>query len=79
MTDFAAAFTRMAERIAAIEEADFNGAFVVVTPDGTVIDQMLQGSRDEGSFWILVKTKTEVGYAEFQQRGMEQTFGGFRR
>lgn len=79
MTDFAAAFTRMAERISAIEEADFNGALVLVAPDGTAIDMMIQGSRDEVVFWSMAKSKIEIAATEFANRGMEQTFGGFRR
>lgn len=79
MTDFAAAFTRMAERIAAIEEADFNGALVLVAPDGTAIDMMIQGSRDEVVFWSMAKSKIEIAASEFANRGIEPSFGGFRR
>lgn len=79
MADFATAFTRMAERIAAIEEGDFNGALVVVGPDGTVIELLMQGTRDEGLFWGTGKIKVEAALAQFEQRHLDQNFGGFRR
>lgn len=79
MPDFAAAFTRMAERIAAIEESDFNGALVLVAPDGTAIEMMMQGSRDEVVFWSTAKSKVEIAATEFTNRGTESVFGGFRR
>lgn len=75
MADLAAAFTRMAARIAAIEPEDFNGALVLVAPDGTEITLMMQGSRDEVVFWSTAKSKIEVAATDFAQAQM--TGNGF--
>jgi len=79
MIDLSEAFTRMAARIHAIEPGDFSGALVLVAPDGTTIEMMIQGTKDEVVFWSTAKSKIEIAAADFAQRGMEPSFGGFRR
>lgn len=79
MADLAAAFIRMAERIRAIEPDDFNGAVVLVAPDGTEITLMMQGSRDEMVFWSTAKSKIEIAAADFAQREAAPGFGQYHR
>jgi hypothetical protein len=78
MADLADAFTRMADRIRAIQPDDFNGALVLVAPDGTEITMMMQGSRDEMVFWSTAKSKIEIAATDFAQRATAPTFGQFR-
>jgi hypothetical protein len=78
MADLAAAFDAMAARIRAIDPDDFNGALVVVDPDGTSITMMLQGTRDETLFWSTAKSKIEIAATEFAQKGLAPAFGQYR-
>jgi hypothetical protein len=78
VADLADAFTRMAERIRAIEPADFNGALVLVAPDGTEITLMMQGTRDEVVFWSTAKSKIEIAATDFAQKAAAPVFGQYR-
>lgn len=78
MADLADAFTCMAERIRAIPPDDFNGALVLVAPDGSEITLMMQGTRDEVVFWSTAKSKIEIAATEFAQRATQRAFGQYR-
>lgn len=77
MSDLSAAFDQMANRIRAIDEGDFNGALVLVAPDGTAMTLMLQGSRDEAIFWATAKSKVEIAATDFAQRMTDPVFGQY--
>jgi hypothetical protein len=79
MPDLADAFTRMAARIRAIQPEDFNGALVLVAPDGTEITLMMQGTRDEVVFWSTAKSKIEIAATDFAQRASAPVFGQYGR
>ena len=79
MSDLADAFTRMAARIRAIQPEDFNGALVLVAPDGTEITLMMQGTRDEVVFWSTAKSKIEIAATDFAQRASAPVFGQYGR
>ena len=79
MSDLADAFTRMAARIRAIQPEDFNGALVLVAPDGTEIALMMQGTRDEVVFWSTAKSKIEIAATDFAQRASAPVFGQYGR
>lgn len=78
MADLAEAFTRMAERIRAIQPDDFNGALVLVAPDGTEITLMMQGTRDEVVFWSTAKSKIEIAATDFASKATSPVFGQYR-
>lgn len=79
MADLADAFEAMAARIRAIDPQDFNGAVVVVAPDGGGFTMLLQGTRDETLFWSTAKSKMELSANDFAMRGVQPGFGtGYR-
>jgi hypothetical protein len=78
MADLAEAFTRMAERIRAIRPDDFNGALVLVAPDGTEITLMMQGTRDEVVFWSTANSKIEIAASAFATKATAPVFGQYR-
>lgn len=78
MSDLADAFTRMAERIRAIQPDDFNGALVAVGPDGVEIVMLMQGSRDEIVFWSVASTKVDSTAKDVAQRATQPVFGQYR-
>lgn len=78
MADLADAFTRMAERIRAIQPDDFNGALVLVAPDGSEITLMMQGTRDEVVFWSTAKSKIEIAATDFANKTAAPVFGQYR-
>ena len=79
MADLGDAFDKMAARIRAIEPDDFNGALVLVAPDGVQITLMMQGSRDEVVFWSTAKSKIEIAATDFAQRAAGPAFGQYGR
>lgn len=78
MTDPAAAFREMAERIEKNDPAEFAGAILLVPPDGKPIEILLvDKSRDEAFFWATASSRIEIATAEFgqRQRGGQDPFG----
>lgn len=79
MADLGDAFRRMAGRIEAIQADDFNGALVLVAPDGSEITLMMQGTRDEVVFWSTAKSKIEIAATEFANKSTQPMFGQYGR
>lgn len=79
--DFAEAFTRMAERIAAVNEGEFSGALVAVSPDGKVVIEVLtiDPTKDQGAFWGIVNAKVEAAKSDFIEGERLAAGGGYRR
>jgi len=71
--DPAAAFSRMAERIAAMKPEEFAGAVVVMSPDGSSMEFLLADpGQSVANFWNMAKTRFEIAYAEIETRSREQ-------
>lgn len=62
----AAALCRaMAERIDRQEDADFSGALLVISPDGSKVEMvMVDPSLDVAAFWGIAKTKVDIAAGE---------------
>lgn len=59
--DRAQPFRDMAERIARNKGEEFGGALLVVSPDGSVLDFVLLGSKaDIVAFWGAAKVRVEI-------------------
>jgi len=71
--DYSSPFRRVADRIDRNQDAPFAGAFVIVTPDGSVEELLLlDKTANPAVFWSIVKTKAEIAIAEIdehQRRG----------
>jgi hypothetical protein len=77
ITDHAAAFRSMADKIDTNRNNGFAGAFVIVGPNGEVeATLILDGKPSEASFWALVSTKASIAIAEAEAQQQAQG-GGF--
>lgn len=77
LTDHAAAFRAMAEKIDLNRDNGFAGAFVIVAPNGEVeATLMLDGKPNDASFWALITSKAQIAIAEAEANQQAQG-GGF--
>lgn len=75
MSDLAAPFTSMAERISRNQDEGFGGAFVIVPPGEEaepLVMLMLDNSNDPSLFWATLKTTCEMALHRLD----EQNRGG---
>lgn len=80
MTNAAAPFAEMADRIKANTEADFAGAFVVCPPEGEPLTLLLLDNRKNPAvFWSMLKSHAEIALNEMAERERVQGWSGGRR
>lgn len=78
--DNAAAFRLVADKIDLNKTNGFGGAFVIVTPDGVVMDLLLlDNSQNPAMFLGLVKTRAEIALAEMEADSRQDNMGFGRR
>jgi len=66
-------FRDMADRIERNTPEEFQGAFLILAPDGTVISASLFDPKpDEGAFWALIGSAVETAVNAFRQKEMLQ-------
>lgn len=66
-------FTAMAERIARNDPKEFQGAYIIIAPDGKIISHLfvdLEG--DENSFWGFVASAVQIASTEAQVRAEDK-------
>lgn len=72
-------FKLMAGKIERNGGVDFGGAFVLVPPEGTVVDLLiLDSNATPAVFWSLIQTKAQIALAELEADS-RQGFSGQRR
>lgn len=78
--DNAAPFCEMAEKINLNIANGFGGAFVVVSPDGTILSTLLlDNAQDPAMLWGTVKTRAEIALAEMEADSRQDNMGFGRR
>jgi hypothetical protein len=79
ITNAAASFRRVADKIDLNAGNGFGGAFVIVAPDGLTMDALLldnDDAKNPAMFWGLLKARAEVAIAEIDDAQRRGGFGG---
>lgn len=70
-------FSDMAARVKHNTATEFGGAFVIVAPDGTVMESLVLDSKpDTAHFFMLLSTKIQQALEEIKAREARSHFGG---
>lgn len=76
MTDTAAKFAGMAERIRHNAEAQFGGAFVIVDPSGDALETLvLDATSDAAQFYMVLQTRITNKLKEIEEKERLTQFG----
>lgn len=78
LADLSSPFERMASEVKKFDAARFAGAAVLISPDGTVVEFLMQDiTPDTPMFWGTLKTRIQIALEEAQNE--EQKRNPFRR